>query len=113
VFLDPNTLSDDGTTAITSKTFTDDGTVLAYSLAEKGSDWITVKVSAPDLNELQIKNFSVQKRSVRRAVNRRTERLEIFVKRIYERRNWLLLQCRILLEIHDNHDHTCRNIRWQ
>ena len=57
VFLDPNTLSDDGTTAVTGKTFTHDGTLMAYALSEQGSDWTSVKVGAPDLenNCLQFK----------------------------------------------------------
>jgi prolyl oligopeptidase len=42
-FLDPNKLSEDGTTALTSKAFSDDGSLLAYGLAEKGSDWTTIK----------------------------------------------------------------------
>ena len=38
--LDPNTLSADGTVALQSYSFTDDGTLMAYALAEAGSDWI-------------------------------------------------------------------------
>ncbi len=44
VFQDPNLLSDDGTTAISGRSFTEDGTIMAYSVSEKGSDWNTVKV---------------------------------------------------------------------
>ncbi|XP_064652696.1 prolyl endopeptidase-like [Lineus longissimus] len=43
VFLDPNELSDDGTTALRSSAFSEDGNVFAYCLSEKGSDWVTVK----------------------------------------------------------------------
>jgi prolyl oligopeptidase len=39
VLLDPNTLSEDGTVALTGFTVTDDGTRLAYGLARAGSDW--------------------------------------------------------------------------
>lgn len=44
VFLDPNELSEDGTTSVRSQKFTQDGTILAYGLSEKGSDWMTLKV---------------------------------------------------------------------
>ncbi len=39
--LDPNTLSKDGTVALSSAEFSHDGTLLAYALAEAGSDWVT------------------------------------------------------------------------
>ncbi|CEL97891.1 unnamed protein product [Vitrella brassicaformis CCMP3155] len=41
---DPNTWSEDGTIALTSLTFTDDGSKLAYGISEKGSDWTAFKV---------------------------------------------------------------------
>jgi prolyl oligopeptidase len=44
VLLDPNTLSADGTVAVSGTTFSDDGRYMAYSLAESGSDWIRWKV---------------------------------------------------------------------
>lgn len=44
VFLDPNTLSVDGTVALSSKAFSDDGSLLAYGLSESGSDWIKIKI---------------------------------------------------------------------
>jgi prolyl oligopeptidase len=44
VLLDPNTLSTDGTIAVGSTTFSDDGRYMAYSLSESGSDWIRWKV---------------------------------------------------------------------
>jgi prolyl oligopeptidase len=37
--LDPNTFSPDGTVALTSAAFSDDGTRLAYSVSASGSDW--------------------------------------------------------------------------
>ena len=39
VLVDPNALSEDGTTALMNEFFSSDGGLLAYSLAEKGSDW--------------------------------------------------------------------------
>jgi prolyl oligopeptidase len=44
VLIDPNTLSADGTVALGSMHFTDDGRYMAYSLAASGSDWIEWKV---------------------------------------------------------------------
>ena len=37
--LDPNRLSEDGTTSLGATDFTSDGTLLAYALGEAGSDW--------------------------------------------------------------------------
>ncbi len=39
--LDPNTLSKDGTVALAGLSVSDDGSKLAYALADAGSDWIT------------------------------------------------------------------------
>ena len=44
VFLDPNTLSEDGTVALNTLTFSKDGKMLAYSLASAGSDWVEIFV---------------------------------------------------------------------
>jgi prolyl oligopeptidase len=40
VLIDPNTLSKDGTVALGSTSFTEDGRYMAYSVAASGSDWI-------------------------------------------------------------------------
>lgn len=39
IFLDPNTFSKDGTTSLSSVSFTKDGKLVAYSISEGGSDW--------------------------------------------------------------------------
>ena len=39
IFLDPNTFSEDGTTALTQLSFSENGKVAAYSISEGGSDW--------------------------------------------------------------------------
>lgn len=44
LLLDPNTLSADGTTAVSSMAISDDGKLLAYALADAGSDWNRWKV---------------------------------------------------------------------
>ncbi len=44
LLLDPNTLSAEGTVAVSGTTFSDDGRFMAYSLAESGSDWLRWKV---------------------------------------------------------------------
>ncbi|OXU24299.1 hypothetical protein TSAR_016943 [Trichomalopsis sarcophagae] len=42
VFLDPNTFSTDGTVAISSGEFSEDGGIYAYALSASGSDWNTI-----------------------------------------------------------------------
>lgn len=44
VFLDPNTLSDDGTVALTGTSFSNDGKYLAYTISRSGSDWAEIFV---------------------------------------------------------------------
>lgn len=44
VVLDPNTLSADGTVAVNSAHYTDDGTLLAYGASGGGSDWQEIRV---------------------------------------------------------------------
>ena len=44
VLLDPNTLSKDGTVALSTYSISKDGKYFAYGLSESGSDWITIRV---------------------------------------------------------------------
>lgn len=44
VFLDPNTLSEDGTVALSAVSFSKDGRYLAYAAAASGSDWVEIRV---------------------------------------------------------------------
>ncbi|EGD73351.1 prolyl endopeptidase [Salpingoeca rosetta] len=44
VFLDPNELSEDGTTAITGIRFSKNDQYMAYNLSKAGSDWSSIKV---------------------------------------------------------------------
>jgi prolyl oligopeptidase len=55
VLLDPNTLSEDGTIALTSFSISEDGNWLAYATSASGSDWLTWRIreveSGNDLDE--------------------------------------------------------------
>ena len=44
VLLDPNGLSEDGTTALVDTATTEDGALLAYATSQAGSDWMTWRV---------------------------------------------------------------------
>ncbi|MBD5224473.1 MAG: S9 family peptidase [Bacteroidales bacterium] len=44
VFLDPNTLSEDGTVAMTGLTMSKDGKYVAYTISRNGSDWTEIYV---------------------------------------------------------------------
>ncbi len=43
VLIDPNTMSDDGAVAITQSSLSPDGALLAYNVAEAGSDWQVIR----------------------------------------------------------------------
>ncbi|XP_031619279.1 prolyl endopeptidase-like [Contarinia nasturtii] len=51
LFFDPNTLSTDGTIALSGKAFSEDGNLLAYGLSESGSDWIKIKIRNVETGE--------------------------------------------------------------
>lgn len=44
IFVDPNKFSEDGTTSINQQSWSEDGSIFAYGISEKGSDWVTLKV---------------------------------------------------------------------
>lgn len=44
LFLDPNTLSEDGTVALSDVSFSEDGLYCACALAASGSDWVEIRV---------------------------------------------------------------------
>jgi prolyl oligopeptidase len=48
VLLDPNQLSSDGTVALGTTQFTDDGRLMAYSISSAGSDWLEWRVRDVD-----------------------------------------------------------------
>lgn len=52
VFLDPNTLSDDGTVALAALSFSKDDRYVAYAEAASGSDWVVIRVKEVASGEL-------------------------------------------------------------
>ena len=52
VFIDPNTFKDDGTISLGETSFSEDGSKLAYSISEGGSDWRKVLVMNTETKEL-------------------------------------------------------------
>ena len=52
VFLDPNTLSDDGTVALKGVYFSNDGKYVAYTISRSGSDWEEIFVMDAQTREL-------------------------------------------------------------
>ncbi|WP_299550916.1 prolyl oligopeptidase family serine peptidase [Seonamhaeicola sp.] len=52
VFLDPNTFSEDGTISLGGASFSKDGSILAYSISEGGSDWRKIIVMNAETKEI-------------------------------------------------------------
>ena len=51
IFLDPNTFSKDGTISLDALSFSENGSVLAYSISEGGSDWRKIIIVNTDTKE--------------------------------------------------------------
>lgn len=66
VFLDPNTFSKDGTSSLGGVDFSEDGSKVAYSISEGGSDWrkvivmdaVTKKILEPTLEDIKFSGVS-------------------------------------------------------
>jgi prolyl oligopeptidase len=60
VFLDPNRFAEDGTTSLAGLSFSQDGSLAAYSISEGGSDWrklITINTATKEIIEDTLKNI--------------------------------------------------------
>ncbi|KAK6131366.1 hypothetical protein DH2020_034886 [Rehmannia glutinosa] len=58
VLLDPNTLSEDGTVALSAYAVSEDAKYLAYGTSSSGSDWVTIKVMRVDDKSTEPDNIS-------------------------------------------------------
>jgi prolyl oligopeptidase len=69
IFLDPNTFSADGTTSLGEMEFSKDGSLVAYSISEGGSDWrkvivmdaVTKKILGDTLKEIKFSGLAWQR----------------------------------------------------
>ncbi|MGX1022864.1 prolyl oligopeptidase family serine peptidase [Psychroflexus sp. MBR-150] len=52
IFLNPNTFSDDGTTSLSSLSFSENGKISAHSISEGGSDWRKIIVMNTETKEV-------------------------------------------------------------
>ncbi|KAL6212729.1 hypothetical protein ACLB2K_017947 [Fragaria x ananassa] len=64
VLLDPNTLSEDGTVALSTYSVSEDAKYLAYALSTSGSDWVTIKVMSIEDKKVEPDTLSWVKFSV-------------------------------------------------
>lgn len=46
MFFDPNTLTADGTGALSTYAFAESGALFAYGVSYSGSDWVTIRVQS-------------------------------------------------------------------
>ena len=53
VFLDPNTLSSDGTVALSAINFSEDGKYFSYAVSVAGSDWVEIRLMNTETKEVQ------------------------------------------------------------
>ncbi|KAF9579797.1 hypothetical protein BGW38_003802 [Lunasporangiospora selenospora] len=53
VFLDPNTLEEDGTAALSTHRFSKSGKIYGYAIAKSGSDWVTIYLKDDKGNALE------------------------------------------------------------
>lgn len=51
ILIDPNTLAEDGTSALGTYDISEDGRMIAYGVNVSGSDWTTIRVRSIDTNE--------------------------------------------------------------
>lgn len=51
LFLDINSMSPDGTVFLVDKSFSKDGSLLAYSLSYSGSDWAEIRIRDTETGE--------------------------------------------------------------
>ncbi len=66
IFLDPNTFSKDGSTSLSEVSFSKDGSIVAYSISEGGSDWrkvilmnaVTMKILEDTLVDIKFSGVS-------------------------------------------------------
>lgn len=58
VLLDPNSLSEDGTVALSTTAISEDGKYLAYGISESGSDWVSIKVMSIEDKKMELDNIS-------------------------------------------------------